>query len=489
MADWFDQNAPSADWFGHNQPQQQQPPAQQPESFWQGAWRNLNPMPILKAINDAGNDAQNEHPVAAALLGPGVTAYELGKRVLPGIIQGAKDQWQKASDAYQAGDYSGAAGHALASALPVIGPTAAHAGETIASGNLAGGLGEAAGLLAPFGASAVGSTIRAGAESAGIPGKLTEAAEQQYSSALNATTKGNKARSAEIVPQLIQRGVTGSVKSIQQQAAGHLQELGQALDDAYENLPAGSSIPLKDVQEKITKAANDAFTVPAKSGAVSPGPLADAGTNHAIELNQRLLAASELDENGNRVIPVETARALRQYYDGVVKNAGGYDAKTLADSSTAAAHKMAADAIRSQLASDFPDIAKINKEYSFWKDVDRVTSDTLLRRQGQASTPLSRQIGRGAGAVVGGQVGGVPGSLLGGAIGSRITGMLNSGIMKTTSAVMKDRIANALAEGNPPAAEFYLRQAMRAAPIGQTMATAPGAALPVAAGPNQQPGQ
>jgi hypothetical protein len=457
------------------------PKPNEPESFWQGVGKNLNPIPLLKTIYDAADDAQTEHPVASMLLGPQTTAYELGKKVLPGLIQAQKEQWDKATQAYSEGRYSEAAGHLLATALPGIGPAAAKAGETIGSGNIAGGLGEAAGLIAPF---VAGPAVKSAAQAAGIPEALEGSAEKQYSSALNATTRGNKARSADITPQLIDRRVRGSVQSIQQRAASALQDVGHQLADAYDDLPPGASIPLKDVQAKIAQAAQDAFTVPTKTGPVSASPVADAGLNHAAEINNRLLAVSDLEPTtGARTISVDTARRLRQFYDSVAAQAGRYNGTALADQSAAAAHGQAADAIRSQLANDFPDIAKINQEYSFWKDVNQVTSDTLLRRQGQATSPLSARIAQGAGTGAGAVIGGKTGAVLGGIVGNQVQKLFNSGAWKTTSAVLKDRLADALASGNQSAVGFYAKKAMQAS---GALSAAPAAALPMAAS-NDQP--
>lgn len=466
-------------------------PAPKPESFLGGLAKNLNPWPLLKAIQEGDDDAVKNHPLITALVGPGAMgAYQAGKVILPGIISAAKDQWQKAEDAYQRGSYSEAAGHALAAAIPGVGPAAANAGDEIGSGNIAGGMGEATGLLAPFAGGAALDALKSGARAAGVPEALESSANKQYSSALNATTKGNKLRSAQVTPELINRGVTGSVKSIAQQSAEKLGEVGQQLSDAYDNLPAGTSIPLKDVQNKIASAAEGAFTVPTAGGPLSASPVADAGMNHAAQINERLLAASDVDpKTGARVIPVETARRLRQYYDEVAQQAGRYDGKALADQTTAAAHGMAADAIRAELANNFPDIAKINKEYSFWKDVNRVTTDTLTRRQGQASSPLSTMIARGAGEAVGGTVGGVPGAIAGGFIGNSLQKLFNSGAWKTTTAVLKDRLADAIASGNPGAVEFWTQKAMQASPAARVAAGAtatPGAALPTAAYGNQE---
>lgn len=52
-----------------------------------------------------------------------------------------------------------ATGHGIATALPVFGPAAAHAGERISQGEIAGGLGEATGLLLPGAVSHAGPAM------------------------------------------------------------------------------------------------------------------------------------------------------------------------------------------------------------------------------------------------------------------------------------------------------------------------------------------
>jgi len=72
-------------------------------------------------------------------------------------FQPQADQLHKAADEFRtarantglpaAAAYTSALGHGMAGAIPLIGPAAAHAGERIGSGDVAGGLGEGAGLV------------------------------------------------------------------------------------------------------------------------------------------------------------------------------------------------------------------------------------------------------------------------------------------------------------------------------------------------------
>ncbi len=125
--------------------------------FVSGVAQNLNPISIVSGITQAV-----AHP-----------------------LDTAKAQWDaleaergKAYDLAKQGRYSEAVGHFAAGVLPLIGPPAAHAGERIASGDVAGGLGEGVGLIAPAvlpvakaGAGAATETARA------IPG-VTEVLER-----------------------------------------------------------------------------------------------------------------------------------------------------------------------------------------------------------------------------------------------------------------------------------------------------------------------
>lgn len=69
--------------------------------------------------------------------------------IVRGLMDAQGDTAVKARDAFQQGRYSEAAGYGLGAMIPVIGPAAAHAGERIGQGDVAGGLGEATALLAP----------------------------------------------------------------------------------------------------------------------------------------------------------------------------------------------------------------------------------------------------------------------------------------------------------------------------------------------------
>jgi hypothetical protein len=128
------------------------------ERFGQGLWSTTGAAlgsagkALWDLMNVAGGDKKSLDPET--------------KQLWHGIIQSHQDQAQKAKDAWDQGNHTEAAGHALATILPLIGPAAAHAAERVGGsapvfdkyGNViqpgqqpdvAGGLGETTGILGP----------------------------------------------------------------------------------------------------------------------------------------------------------------------------------------------------------------------------------------------------------------------------------------------------------------------------------------------------
>jgi hypothetical protein len=105
----------------------------------------LNPENIGNAVANFGR-AMNPVP---ALVRGWQDPIGMGGDILK--AQGA--ELGKARDAFNQGEYGRAIGHGLGYALPVIGPAAANAGEQIRSGDVSGGLGNAAAMVLPEAAS------------------------------------------------------------------------------------------------------------------------------------------------------------------------------------------------------------------------------------------------------------------------------------------------------------------------------------------------
>lgn len=101
--------------------------------------------PVGRA-GDAFRESLNPVTIVGGLARAVTSPIETGRALANAHI----DEYGKAKDLRQQGRYLEAAGHGLASVLPVVGPTAANIGEQIASGQVAEGVGRGAGLIAPF---------------------------------------------------------------------------------------------------------------------------------------------------------------------------------------------------------------------------------------------------------------------------------------------------------------------------------------------------
>lgn len=111
---------------------------------------------------------------------------------------------------------------------------------------------------------------------------------------------------------------------------------------------------------------------------------------------------------------------------------------------------MTADAIREELGEQLPDIDALNKEYSFWKNGNQVVLDTVTRRVGQAK-PLGQKLASAAGTAAGYATGRVGGAVLGLEAMTALEKLTTSTAWGTVSAVMKSKLADAIASGNTSA--------------------------------------
>lgn len=320
-----------------------------------------------------------------------------------------------------------------------------------------------------------------------LAGPLRKAATTQYERALAPTTKINKAITQDIAPQLIKRGEIGSLSSLEKRAGQKISELSPELNQAY--LQAGSiptsmgSLPGAKVVGAGTKVIQDLENL--KQTYMPGGNVAQPQAVSAIEGVQNIVK-----QYGPDIAP-DHLRRLRQIFEEVPAERGAYAGADLSTNYTLKAQQQGADSIRGILNKN-PDIGALNKEISFWLDVQRVTSQSGLRRTGQeggllkALAPLGAAVaGGGAGfAAHGGMAGaGAAASTL---LASYAVQAMRTPLWRTTTAVAKDRFANILASGNVrEAAAFVARLgvagASESAPQNRTSSQA--------ANPQAQPAQ
>lgn len=444
----------------------------------------------------------------SGLIHTGVGAYELARKI-PGVgavLPETSEFWKGAAEAPDS--VGGAIGRfgeqaaemmvpmskvsTAAQALPSAGRIAA---EAAAAGGIAGiqsggdptAMATAAGTQGVLGVAGEALT-RTGAAKAASE-MLKDSAARQYAQALlrGGGTKGNKLRTEDkLVPELIDRGVKAwTLKGLGNKAQAQIQTYGQAIDDAWRAIPEGESVPVDDILARLGKAAEETHMLDDAAGNMLPmGAEARRGVSNIKDLQDTIAQYVEPVkiwdvENGvektMNVIPSAKLRRLRQYFDSVSEKAGRFDGKNMADQSSAAAHSMAADGIREELAKAYPDIAKINKEFSFWKDLSKVVDDTIVRKTGHGPG-LGATVMKTGAAAAGMASGGVHGAIISGESMGTLQRIAASTAWRTVSAVQKDKLANAIARGNRGESERLIR-----------MITATVTSATARSRPNQQP--
>lgn len=255
-------------------------------------------------------------------------------------------------------------------------------------------------------------------------------AEKSMSKALGATTKIDKNLTQKVVPGLLDRGVTAmSRKSLLSKTTDFLHASGDAMDDVLKTIPDNAPVNLNSVADKLDDA-KAAFMV---TGANGKPVIADPQAIAHIEGFQNILK-----QVGGENAPFASVRKLRQIWDKGVAKAGGFGGKTLNEGSLIEAQKSAADALRAELVKGRPDLQRVNAEFNFWANAQKVIKDTVERTSSQG-TSLPKQMSRIAGVATGG---------LNGLAIAAIGEIAGSTAWRTLSAVTKSKIAKSLATGN-----------------------------------------
>jgi hypothetical protein len=390
------------------------PPAESPSAvsrFASGLWQNVNPMGLVDAVR---------HPVDTA-----------GQ-----LLSAQVGEFRKAA---QAPTVSEMIGHGAAGLLPIVGPVAARAGETIAGGDIAGGLGQATGLLAPFGVDAAVSGIPKALPTA-VADVADRAAVGRLVDQTGPKVGPNKVRfnqrMAEAAPALLRDPELGafSREGLHAKVQGKLAAAVDAMDSASDTRLASQQVKTAPIVQRINQEIARLTAEPVEASQAVPRRtnLNAAGqdtvlTTHEAQPygeavqpgpNQGQIAtlATMRDEVARLgpVAPYESVRRIRQAWDQVAKvkflPATAQDAlKAQGDASAAVA---GTGAMREALAQADPASAAAYKSYSLYKAADDVLRAT--HEAEQARPRVGRSImARGVGAMVGATEGGVVGAGVG----------------------------------------------------------------------------
>lgn len=320
----------------------------------------------------------------------------------------------------------------------------------------------------PLVAGAIGAVLPgAGAIVGHLAPKLEAQAAKQVVEALGPTKERYKAMAERLTPEILKRGLRGSREQVQEQAAGAAETAGDAIDKAIQAF-GGRTVDTGNVVDALESAKNAFRTstrqhiskVPATAQVVSVGPGGVAVVAHEYEPRaiQQLSGLQAILRDMGPDVRADQLISIRRAWDKVVDQAGGFAHRAggaigvpLADQSEAAAKRAATSAIREQLNATVPELSALNKEYSFWKSLDDVLSQTLKRTApqkpgilGTAAEAAGNVVG-GAAGLTHGPAGAVGGAYALGKVAKMAQMTFQSPRWKLASAQAKDALAEAIA--------------------------------------------
>lgn len=413
------------------------------------------------------------------------------------------DQWNKAGDAMRAGNYSEMVGHGLAGTIPLIGPAAASAGEQIASGDVAGGFGSGAGLLAPT----VAPSVMRGVAKV-IPNRAATALEagaaERVADVMSPKVGQNKVRlggdAERVAPQIAKdlatdgapftrEGLHADVSVKLKQAEKGLDAAADARDPlaTYDTAPILRALKAKR-QELVAELDNGMRRAPSGRPQGSPVPTAGESVTpapnraRAAVLDQAIREVEQLGPTAR----YESLRRIRQAYDGPAKTV--YSPAVTADYLAAQGGKMgAADVtgtLREHLAGFDPQTAAANADYHLYRTADDVLEATreVERTRPRVGRVIAARI---FGTVFGGQTAGPLGAAAGYAAAPLLDAAASSGFTtKLQTARLMQNLATAIRGGQAQQVNGVLTQLAklkRLAPQGGRLVADSVAAAPMGA--------
>lgn len=341
----------------------------------------------------ASNAAAALNPVAAVKGIASAVAHPLDTGTA--IFNAQMGQGRQALEGFQSaqspGDYATAAGHGAAALLPMLGPAAAHAGEQIASGDVAGGLGAGAGLVA--GVAAAGPATRA----AGRVAKplAQRAGRAMYQSALKPTKAVlNGIRSVDgpdgARRLLVDTGLAEGIPVTARGAAKAERLIDSLNTEVTRRIQAaeraGATVDGKAVEHAIRQVADDfsqqvnaqpelsAIDTVANNFARNPEVAAPVAPATPANFAQGRIAGAPAQTQAGP-IPIATAQRMKQ---NTYKGLRGKYGRELGG--TIEAEKAGARALKEGISQAVPDVAALNAREGSLIPLEQALADAMRRR-------------------------------------------------------------------------------------------------------------
>jgi len=289
------------------------------------------------------------------------------------------------------------------------------------------------------GGAAIAKTLSA------MPEKMKAKAIEQYAVALGATKEHLKKQTAKVVPELLDRGVHGSLDKIKNIASDMGEVAGKAVGEASEKLSDKAAQSTKPFIESLAKM---------RSRYVDGDKIINQEAVKAIDDAVKIVGqyGSEISE--------KSLQKIKGVLDEAVSIANKSFTKTEGISAAAKAKEKLSNTIRDFLSKTNPELASANKEFTLWKRVGDIVEATLNRKSTQTgglSKLIVPSIGAGSGFASGDSFSDRLQKAIIGTVGARYAlKATQTTEYKTWMAVNKHKIAEYLSKGDEKGLSVFI---------------------------------
>lgn len=349
-------------------------------------------------------------------------------------------------------------------------PRAALAGRAVVEGGVAAATSALQGQDATLGGVLGAAAPIIGKAISWMPEGLMETAKKRVRQAFGAQKPRYEALLEKHLDQILSSPLKGSREDMLKQAESAIEPLRTQLDAviAKHGDEPFSTGPIVESLESLKSKFRGMKEISSMSVARDPRlaaraiPTTDPTVfNLPIEIDSRPIRQLEklqgiLMDLGPEMTKRQ-AIAVRKVWDDVVNKAGGFTEKaaggrglSLKEQSEAWAKKEATDAIREQLASTTPDLARVNKELSFWLGVKEVLHETIARSAAESGTMVKSgveavgRIGGGLAFSPTGVLGTIGGAFAIGKLAKAAHGVLTNPRWRMVDARLRHQLADAI---------------------------------------------
>lgn len=291
----------------------------------------------------------------------------------------------------------------------------------------------AEGATAEAGGALIGKGVAAAGQA--IAPAIRRAAEKSVAQALvyGGAPKAIKAQAEKVIPGILERPM-GETYSLTR--GGMKEKVAAARELAGEAINAEGKLVGDTDPGKVISALEKE-----KAKYIVEGQVVNPDAIKRVEKVQSIFA--QYGDN----ISDEGLRGIRRVFDKEIARGKGFltdlDERSLLD-----IKKTASDEIRGILADKHPDIAKLNKQYSFWANLDDVLGDTVQRTKPHRGFMGAMSAMAGAASAIAGG-GGIQRAAIMAALFKATEAAMTSPGWKLASARAKDSIAKSLVNIDP----------------------------------------